>query len=179
GNVSCHCLLRGFRQLVLEPSQSHQVGVQERTGLLFHLPWVGPCRHGEQRFLCGTNRSGGAGADRPLLPDTQRRLSIHENISEWGVWGRGIIFSVLASCSKTMVDPRGPSSQGWTAQKCTSSVCMSVLMAIRLPTPSCQMDLTLRGVLPTSGELVLRPYCPILTFVDRMRPSCRSITVCM
>src|SRR6185295_8702748 len=101
GNVSCHCLLRGFRQLVLEPSQSHQVGVQERTGLLFHLPWVGPCRHGEQRFLCGTNRSGGAGADRPLLPDTQRRLSIHENISEWGVWGRGIIFSVLASCSKS------------------------------------------------------------------------------
>ena len=32
------------------------------------------------------------------------------------------------------------------------------------------------GGIPTSGELALRPYCPILRFVDRLRPLRRSIT---
>ena len=51
-------------------------------------------------------------------------------------------------------------------------------MSNRLPIPSCG-DLPLRVGMPTSGELALRPYCPILRFVDRLRPLRRSITVRM
>ena len=52
GNISWHRVVYRFGQFRLEPPQSYKNGPQERTGLLLHLPRLGPRGHGERPVLC-------------------------------------------------------------------------------------------------------------------------------